>query len=166
MRRGTAGVENINAALKQAINPNGQPVPRRNFGVGDKVMQTRNNYELDVFNGDVGVVTLLDTEAGELEVLFEDDRRVLYPLDAIDDLVTAYCTTVHKAQGSEYTAVVLAFLPQHYMMLQRNVLYTAITRGKKLVVIVGSGKAVAMAVHNSNILQRNTNLADRLRNAL
>ena len=166
MRRGVAGIESINTALKQALNPHGEAAPRRNFGVGDKVMQTRNNYELDVFNGDVGVVTVLDVEAGELEVCFEDNRRVLYPLDATDDLVTAYCTTVHKAQGSEYPAVVLAFLPQHYMMLQRNVLYTAITRGRKLVVIVGSSKAVAMAVHNSTIARRNTNLADRLRNVM
>lgn len=166
MRRGVAGVENINQAMKQALNPDSPLAPHRNFGVGDKVMQTKNNYELDVFNGDVGVVTVLDTEAGEMEVRFEDDRRVLYPLDALDNLTTAYCTTVHKAQGSEYPAVVLAFLPQHYMMLQRNVLYTAITRGKRLVVVVGSGKAVAMAVHNSNIARRNTRLSDRLRNAL
>lgn len=166
MRRGLAGVEGINQALKQALNPDGQLVPRRTFGVGDKVMQTRNNYELDVFNGDVGIVTVVDTEAGEMEVCFEDDRRVLYGLEETDNLTTAYCTTVHKAQGSEYPAVVLSFLPQHYMMLQRNVLYTAITRGKRLVVIVGAAKAVAMAVHNSNIVQRNTNLADRLRNAL
>lgn len=166
MRKGAAGVENINLALKQALNPDGKPVPHRGFGVGDKVMQTRNNYELDVFNGDVGIVTVVDSDAGEIEVCFEDDRRVLYSLDTVDNLTTAYCTTVHKAQGSEYPAVVLSFLPQHYMMLQRNVLYTAITRGKKLVVIVGSGKAVAMAVHNSNIARRNSNLSDRLRNAL
>lgn len=166
MRKGAAGVENINLALKQAFNPDGKPVPHRGFGVGDKVMQTRNNYELDVFNGDVGIVTVVDSDAGEIEVCFEDDRRVLYSLDTVDNLTTAYCTTVHKAQGSEYPAVVVSFLPQHYMMLQRNVLYTAITRGKKLVVIVGSGKAVAMAVHNSKIAQRNSNLSDRLRNAL
>lgn len=166
MRKGAAGVENINVALKQALNPDGKVAPHRNFGVGDKVMQTKNNYELDVFNGDVGVVTVVDTDIGEIEVCFEDERRVLYPLDAADNLTTAYCTTVHKAQGSEYPAVVLSFLPQHYMMLQRNVLYTAITRGKKLVVIVGSAKAVAMAVHNSNIMRRNSNLTDRLRNAM
>ena len=166
MRRGQAGVETINQALKESLNPRGEPAPRRTFGVGDKVMQTRNNYELDVFNGDVGVVTVIDKESGEMEVCFEDDRRVLYPLEETDNLAMAYCTTVHKAQGSEYPAVVLSFLPQHYMMLQRNVLYTAITRGKKIVVIVGSGKAVAMDVHNSNIMQRNTNLAARLRNEM
>lgn len=166
MRRGPAGVDSINQALKQALNPKGELAPKRSFGVGDKVMQTRNNYELDVFNGDVGVVSVIDVDAGEMEVCFEDNRRVLYALEETDNLTTAYCTTVHKAQGSEYPAVVLSFLPQHYMMLQRNVLYTAITRGKRMIVIVGSGKAVAMAVHNSNIMQRNTSLADRLRNVL
>ena len=166
MRRGPAGVDSINQALKQALNPKGELAPKRSFGVGDKVMQTRNNYELDVFNGDVGVVSVIDVDAGEMEVCFEDSRRVLYSLEETDNLTTAYCTTVHKAQGSEYPAVVLSFLPQHYMMLQRNVLYTAITRGKRMIVLVGSGKAVAMAVHNSNIMQRNTSLADRLRNAL
>jgi exodeoxyribonuclease V alpha subunit len=166
MRRGQAGVESINQALKAAINPNGALVPRRSFGMGDKVMQTRNNYELDVYNGDVGVVTLIDEEAAEIEVCFEDEKRVIYPLDETDDLSPAYCATVHKSQGSEYPALVLSFLPQHYMMLQRNLLYTAITRGKKLVVIVGTAKAVAMAVHNSKIMDRNTRLADRLRNAI
>lgn len=166
MRRGVAGVEGINQSLKQALNPGGTLVPRRPFGVGDKVMQTKNNYELDVYNGDVGVITVVDADAGEFEVSFEDDRRVLYGFDDADNLTPAFCATVHKSQGSEYPAVVLSFLPQHYMMLQRNVLYTAITRGKKLVVIVGSAKAVAMAVHNSKIMQRNTRLAERLRNEL
>ncbi len=166
MRRGLAGVESINQEVKKALNPDGALVPRRNFGVGDKVMQIRNNYELDVYNGDVGVITLLDTEGEEIEVCFEDERRVLYGFDDADDLTPAFCATVHKSQGSEYPAVVLSLLPQHYMMLQRNVLYTAITRGKKIVVLVGSAKAVAMAVHNSNIMQRNTRLAERLRNEI
>lgn len=166
MRRGQAGVESINQALKSALNPNGAPVPRREFGLGDKVMQTRNNYELEVFNGDMGIITLIDEEAGEIEVCFEDEKRVIYPMEETDDLTPAYCATVHKSQGSEYPAVVLSFLPQHYMMLQRNVLYTAITRGKKLVVIVGTSKAVSMAVHNSKIMERNSRLADRLRNAI
>ena len=166
MRRGQAGVESINQALKAAINAEGALVPKRNFGVGDKVMQMKNNYELDVYNGDLGVVTVIDEDAGEIEVCFEDDRRIIYAFDETDELVPAYCATVHKSQGSEYPAVVLSFLPQHYMMLQRNVLYTAITRGKKLVVIVGAAKAVAMAVHNSKLMERNTKLADRLRNAI
>ena len=166
MRRGEAGVTRLNQALQASLNPNGAPVPRKDFRCGDKVMQLRNNYDLDVYNGDVGVITLVDTEAGELEVHFDDDRRVLYALDDVDDLGLAYAATVHKSQGSEYPAVVLPFLPQHYIMLQRNLLYTAVTRGKKLVIIVGNAKAVGMAVRNCKIARRNTRLAERLRNAV
>ncbi len=164
LRRGDAGVNRLNGALRAALNPSGQPLPRRDFGMGDKVMQTRNNYDLDVYNGDTGVVVAVDADAGEVQVAFEDGRQVLYPMDGTDDLTPAYCATVHKAQGSEYPAVVLALLPQHYMMLQRNLLYTAVTRGKKLVVVVGSKKAVAMAVRNNKIARRNTRLAERMRN--
>ena len=117
-------------------NADGEPVPRKAFRLGDKVMQLRNNYELDVYNGDVGVVTLVDEDAKEMQVQF-DDRVVLYGFDDLDDLTLAYAATVHKSQGSEYPAVVLALMPQHYLLLQRNMLYTAITRGEKLVVIVG-----------------------------
>jgi exodeoxyribonuclease V alpha subunit len=165
MHRGAAGVTKINEALQEALNPAGTPVARRSFRVGDKVMQFRNNYELDVYNGDVGVIRMADEEAGELEVTFED-RTVIYPNDALDDLGLAYAMTIHKSQGSEYPAVVVVLLPQHFMMLQRNVLYTAITRGRKYVVIVGDSKAVRMAVRNSQISKRNTLLAERLRNAL
>jgi len=129
-------------------------------------MQLRNNYDLDVYNGDVGLITLVDADAAELEVTFDDGRVVLYHFDDLGDLGLAYAATVHKSQGSEYPAVVLPFLPQHYMMLQRNVLYTAITRGKQLVIVVGNAKAVGMAVRNSKIARRNTRLADRLRNVL
>lgn len=162
LRRGDAGVTRLNEALQAALNPHGAPVPRKNFRQGDKVMQLRNNYDLDVYNGDVGIITLVDEEAGELEVTF-DDRVVLYGFNDLDDLALAYASTVHKSQGSEYPAVLLLFLPQHYMMLQRNVLYTAITRGKRLVVIVGDPKAVGMAVRNCKLAQRNTLLAARLR---
>ncbi|MCC6142758.1 MAG: ATP-dependent RecD-like DNA helicase [Candidatus Hydrogenedentes bacterium] len=165
MHRGAAGVTRINEALQSALNPDGAPVARRTFRVGDKVMQFRNNYEIDVYNGDIGVIRMADEEAGELEVSF-DDRTVIYPNDALDDLGLAYAMTIHKSQGSEYPAVVIVLLPQHFMMLQRNVLYTAITRGKKYVVIVGDGKAVSMAVRNSQISRRNTMLAERLRNTV
>ncbi len=165
LRRGDAGVTRLNEALQEALNPKGAPIARRGLRCGDKVMQLRNNYELDVYNGDVGVITLADEEAKELEVTF-DDRVVLYRYEDLDDLALAYAATVHKAQGSEYPAVVLLFLPQHYMMLQRNVLYTAITRGKKLVVIVGDAKAVGMAVRNCKIARRNSSLAERLRNTI
>ena len=138
----------------------------RTLRSGDKVMQLRNNYELDVYNGDVGIITLLDVDAKELEVTFDDGRVVLYAFDQLDDLGLAYAATIHKSQGSEYPMVVLAFLPQHYMMLQRNVFYTAITRGKNHVIVVGDAKAVGMAVRNSKIVLRNTRLAERLRNVL
>ena len=163
LRRGDAGVTRLNEALQAALNPQGAPVPRRNLRRGDKVMQLRNNYELDVYNGDVGTITLVDEEARELEVTF-DDRVVLYRFDDLDNLALAYAATVHKVQGSEYPAVVLLFLPQHYMMLQRNVFYTAITRGKKLVVVVGDPKAVGMAVRNNRIIRRNSRLTERLCN--
>ncbi len=164
MRRGAAGVNALNEALQEAMNAGGRPLPRRNFRCGDKVMQLRNNYDHDVYNGDVGVITLVDEDSNELEVSFEDGRVVLYGFDEVDELGLAYAATVHKSQGSEYGAVVLAFLPQHYMMLQRNVLYTAITRGKRIVVVVGEPKAVGMALRNNRITRRNTRLAERLRN--
>lgn len=164
MRRGEAGVIKLNEALQTALNPNGLPVPRRRFRQGDRVMQLRNNYNLDVYNGDTGIVQLVDTDAGELEIAFDDGRVVLYAFDQCDNLDLAYAATVHKSQGSEYPAVVLPMLSQHYMMLQRNLLYTAVTRSKRLVVIVGESKAVGMAVRNSRIVRRNTMLVDRLRN--
>jgi exodeoxyribonuclease V alpha subunit len=164
MRRGETGMLRINEALQAAMNPDGAPIAKRDLRQGDKVMQLRNNYELDVYNGDVGVITQVDEEAREVEVAYDDQRRVLYGFDDLDDLGLAYAMTVHKSQGSEYAAVVIPMLSQHYMMLQRNVLYTAITRGKRLVVIVGEEKAISMAVHNSRISRRNTLLADRLRN--
>ena len=166
MRRGAAGVDAINAALRQALNSPQDSEDSSSFLVGDKVMQNHNNYDQDVYNGDVGIITQLDKEAGELEVCFEDERRVLYTLDQASQLVSAYCTTVHKSQGSEYPAVVLCLLPQHYMMLQRNVLYTAVTRGKQKVIIVGSSKAVSLAVNNNTITQRCSLLSERLQNKL
>ncbi|MDQ1256581.1 MAG: exodeoxyribonuclease alpha subunit [Candidatus Hydrogenedentes bacterium] len=165
MHRGATGVTRLNEALQAALNPDGEPVPRKNFRKNDKVMQMRNNYELDVYNGDAGIVRLVDEETKEIEVVF-DDRVVLYGFDNLDDLALAYATTVHKAQGSEYPAIVLPLLPQDYLMLQRNLLYTAVTRGKQIVVIVGDPRAVGRAVHNDKIARRNTRLAERLRNEL
>jgi len=125
-------------------------------------MQLRNNYELDVFNGDVGTITGVDEDARLLEIRF-DDRTILYPFDDLDDLTLAYAATVHKSQGSEYAAVVIPLLTQHFLLLQRNVLYTAITRGAKLVILVGDEKAIAIAVKNNRVTQRMTRLAERLR---
>lgn len=163
MHRGDAGVANLNTALKEALNPGVDPLPRCAFGLGDKVMQLANNYELDVYNGDVGIVKTVDTDLQEAEVQF-DDRVVLYGFDQLDELGPAYASTIHKAQGSEYPAVVMPVLTQHYLMLQRNILYTAITRASRLVILVGDPRGVDMAVRNTRVVQRNTRLAERLRN--
>jgi exodeoxyribonuclease V alpha subunit len=165
MHRGEIGVARLNETLQAALNPDGAPIARRRFKVGDKVMQLRNNYELEVFNGDIGVITVADDDAKEAQVQF-DDRAVIYEYEDLDEVTLAYAATVHKSQGSEYPVVVLPMLPQHYLLLQRNVFYTAITRASKLVVIVGDPKAVGMAVRNTQVAQRHTRLADRLRNAL
>jgi exodeoxyribonuclease V alpha subunit len=163
MRRGDLGVVNLNDRLQEALNPKGAPVPKRNFRLGDKVMQTRNNYELDVYNGDAGMISLVDEDARELHVRF-DDHEILYSFEELDNLTLAYAITVHKSQGSEYPAIIMPLVPQHFMMLQRNVLYTAITRGKRLVILVGNAKALHMAIRNTDFDRRNTRLAERLRN--
>lgn len=163
MHRGEAGVTQINESLQEALNARGTPIPRRGLRVGDKVLQTRNNYELDVYNGDVGVLTMLDDANKEVQVNY-DDRGVLYGFDNLDDLTLAYAVTVHKAQGSEYPCVVLALLNQHFMLLQRNMLYTAITRGKQMVIVVGHPGAVSSAIRNTSTSRRNTRLMERLRN--
>lgn len=166
MRRGDAGANRINEALQQALNPNGLPLGGRGIRMGDKLMQTRNNYDLDVFNGDTGILTLNDPEGQESEITFEDGRKVVYPHKNLEELSLAYAITIHKSQGSEYPTVIIPLLPQHYMMLQRNVLYTAITRGKQRVILVGDLKSIASAARNNRITQRNTHLAERLRNTL
>ncbi|GMV99169.1 MAG: ATP-dependent RecD-like DNA helicase [Candidatus Hydrogenedentota bacterium] len=163
MHRGDAGVGQLNETMQRVLNPNLQPIGRRLFGLGDKVMQTRNNYELDVYNGDVGIVSLVDEPTKEAHIQF-DDREVLYPFDDLDELTLAYACTVHKSQGSEYPAVIIPLSTQHFLMLQRNVLYTAITRASRIVVLIGDPKALRMAVRNTDVARRNTRLAERLRN--
>lgn len=163
MRRGEAGVTRLNETLQEALNPGGSRIERRLFGVGDKVMQLSNDYELDVFNGDVGIVTLVDAETREAQITY-DDRVVLYGFDDLDEVGLAYASTVHKAQGSEYPAVVMPMVNEHFLLLQRNILYTGVTRASKIVVIVGDPKALARAVRNIRPTQRNTRLADRLAN--
>ncbi len=167
MTRGVVGVQNLNEKLQEALNPTGPSVRfgGTTFRKRDKVMQIRNNYDKDVFNGDIGWIEDLDEEEQILAVRF-DDRLVSYERSEWDEIVLAYASTVHKSQGSEYPVVVAPLTMQHYVMLQRNLLYTCITRAKKLMVLVGSKRAVALAVKNNRVSQRNTRLAQRLKEIL
>jgi exodeoxyribonuclease V alpha subunit len=166
MNRSELGVRNLNAVLQGVLNPPaGQPEVQRfgwTFRVGDKVMQTENNYQREVFNGDLGRVTAIDLAEQELVAEF-DGRPVTYDFGELDELALAYSTSIHKSQGSEYPAVILPLHTQHFVMLQRNLLYTGITRGKKLVVIVGSRRAIARAVQQQDHARRYSLLAQRLR---
>ena len=163
MNRGAAGVHQLNDRLREALNPVGTEVTRfgRTFRVGDRVLQLVNNYDKDVFNGDLGWVTGVDHAAGRITVSFED-TGVDYDFSELDELQPSFAMTVHRAQGSEFPAVVIPVLTEHYPMLQRNLLYTAITRGRRLVVVVGSRRALAMAVRNDRPGERNTMLGSRL----
>ena len=163
MHKGLIGTENLNRELQQILNPGYVILERgnRSFRAGDKVMQVKNNYDLDVFNGDIGSIMSASGEKKTAVVMF-DERPVSYSFNDLDDLVPAYAISVHKSQGSEFPAVVMPLLTQHYIMLQRNLLYTAITRGKRLVVIVGSRKALALAIANDKPRLRYTGLYERL----
>ena len=163
MHRGVVGAGNLNIELQKALNPGEEGVLRggRLFRVNDKVMQIVNNYDKEVYNGDIGRIASIDEEAKEVKVLI-DDREVIYDYSDLDELVHAYAVSVHKSQGSEYPAVVIPILTQHYVLLQRNLLYTGVTRGKKLVVIVGTKKAMAIAVKNNKTKKRYTLLKQRL----
>ena len=164
MRRASLGTDNLNAILQETLNPQGPEIERfgRKYRLHDRVMQIRNNYDKEVFNGDVGSIAAVDPEEQTI-VVEMDGRRVGYDLTDLDELVHAYAGTIHKSQGSEYPAVVILMTTQHFKMLQRNLLYTAVTRGKQLVCIVGSHKAIGMAIANTEMRQRRTSLKDRLR---
>jgi exodeoxyribonuclease V alpha subunit len=166
MQRGLLGVANVNVELQALLNPTGESLVRgsRTLRIGDKVMQIRNNYDLNVFNGDIGRLRTIDAVEQEVEVEF-DGRAVTYDYSDLDDLVLAYACSIHKSQGSEYPCVVIPVHTQHYVMLQRNLLYTGITRGKRLVILVGSKRALAIAVKNNAVDERYTMLAERLRSA-
>lgn len=163
MHRGPVGSVRLNTSLQAALNPNREGVKRKDFiySVGDKVMQQVNNYDHDVFNGDIGIVVSCSPKTNELEVKF-DHHQVQYTEKELDQLTLAYAISIHKSQGSEYPAVVVVASTQHYIMLQRNLLYTAITRGKRLVVVVGMEKAVQLAVENSSPTLRYTGLLHEL----
>ncbi|MDA0577321.1 MAG: ATP-dependent RecD-like DNA helicase [Verrucomicrobia bacterium] len=163
MRKNQLGADNLNALLQEALNPNGPNVQRfgRIYRERDRVMQIRNNYDKEVYNGDVGLIQEVGVDNQTLIVNF-DGRGVPYEFSELDELVHAYACTIHKAQGSEYPAVVLLIATQHFKLLQRNLIYTAVTRARKLVCLVGSSKAVTMAIHNNEMRLRRTGLAQRL----
>jgi exodeoxyribonuclease V alpha subunit len=165
--RGAAGVAGLNAALQQALNPPAPHRPEHRFGatvfrLGDRVLQLRNNYDLDVYNGDIGEIAAIDPEEQLLTVRFDGVRDVAYDFGLLDELTLAYAISVHKSQGAEYPCVVMPLLTQHYMLLQRNLVYTGVTRARHLVVLAGDRRALAMAVKNNRVEARFTGLADRL----
>ncbi len=164
MRKNLLGTENLNDVIQAALNPSGPSLARgcTHFRARDRVMQLRNNYDKEVFNGDIGFVQAVDTENRALVVLF-DGRPVRYEQSELDELVLAYACSIHKSQGSEYPAVIVLLHTQHYKLLQRNLLYTAITRGKRLVLVVGSTRAVTIAIKSNQVRERRTTLRDRLR---
>ena len=167
MQRGVVGAANLNLLLQQALNPSGPSLGRGGYTYrqGDRVMQLRNNYDKDVFNGDLGYIREVDTEDRMLTVDF-DGKKVEYDVTELDELTLAYATTIHKAQGSEYPIVVMPVLMTHFVMLQRNLIYTGITRAKKICVLIGAMKALAYAVRNVSVLKRNTSLRERLNPSL
>lgn len=165
MQRGTVGAGNLNIELQNALNPSGSALTRGGYTYrqGDKVMQIRNNYDKNVFNGDIGYITAVDTNERTLTVSF-DNRLVEYDVTELDELTLAYAITIHKSQGSEFPVVVMPITMKHYVMLQRNLIYTGITRAKKICVLVGTTKALAYAIHNQTVSKRNTMLKERLNN--
>lgn len=169
MQRGPAGAGALNQMLQERLNKKNENLALRHggyaFRLGDKVMQIRNNYDKDVFNGDMGFISDINTEDRSLTVSF-DGRGVAYDISELDELTLAYATTVHKAQGAEYPVVVMPVLNSHFVMLQRNLIYTGITRAKKAVVLVGGFKPLAYAIRNNTVSKRNSYLAERLKGSL
>ena len=167
MQRGVVGAANLNLLLQQALNPSGPSLGRGGYTYrqGDRVMQLCNNYAKEVFNGDLGYIREVDTEERTLKVDF-DGKWVEYDVTELDELTLAYATTIHKAQGSEYPIVVMPVLMTHFVMLQRHLIYTGITRAKKICVLIGATKALAYAVRNVSVLKRNTSLRERLNPSL
>ena len=163
MQRGLVGAVNLNQRLQEALNPTHIHLRRGGveYRLHDKVMQIRNDYDKDVFNGDIGFISSVDMEEREMKVNFEG-REVIYDATELDELVLAYACTIHKSQGSEYPIVVMPFMMSHYIMLQRNLLYTGVTRAKKVLVLIGEKKAVSYAIRNNVATKRNTRLAERL----
>jgi exodeoxyribonuclease V alpha subunit len=169
MQRGLVGAANLNRMLQERLNPTREPMGKPSlsragmeYRLNDKVMQIKNDYDKEVFNGDIGTITDVNIEDQQLTITF-DGRDVLYERSDLDEVVLAYATTIHKSQGSEYPIVVLPFMMTHFVMLQRNLLYTAVTRAKKVLVLVGERKAIGYAIRNQKPNERNTRLHVRLR---
>ncbi|WP_372847163.1 ATP-binding domain-containing protein, partial [Pontiella sp.] len=164
MQKGELGARNLNVMMQRLLNPSGDQVER--FGItyrtGDKVMQTENDYDKEVYNGDIGRVLSIDNEASELVVNF-DGRKVAYDFRELDELVLSYAITIHKSQGSEYPCVLIPMHMQHFVLLQRSLIYTALTRAKKLVIVLGTKKALNLAVTRAESRDRITTLAERLK---
>ena len=167
MQKGELGARNLNQTLQQLLNPRGDEVERFGyvFRTGDKVMQTENDYDKEVFNGDMGRIAKIDSEANELVVDFEG-RKVVYDFRELDELVLSYAITIHKSQGSEYPCVVIPLHTQHYVLLQRSLIYTAITRARKLVIVLGTKKALNLAVTRAESRERTTTLSERIKEYL
>jgi exodeoxyribonuclease V alpha subunit len=163
MHKGTVGAGNLNVKLQKALNPGEDGLVRgnRNFRINDKVMQIKNNYDKEVFNGDIGRIASIDQENHEVAITF-DGRDVAYDYTDLDEIVLAYAVSVHKSQGSEYPAVIVPILTQHYVLLQRNLIYTAVTRGRRLVVVIGTRKAMSIGIGNDKTEKRYTYLRYRL----
>ena len=166
--RGPAGVQNLNILLQEALNPAQPGRPERraglySFRVGDRVMQQRNNYDLDVYNGDIGDIAGIDAEQQQLIVRYDGTRLIHYDFNQLDELTLAYAISIHKSQGAEYACVVVPLLMQHYALLQRNLVYTAVTRARQLVVLVGDRRALSTAIHNDEVAERYTGLSRRLK---
>lgn len=164
MKKGVIGIDNLNTLLQKKLNPSDAPLLKlgRCFHLNDKVMQIRNNYQKEAYNGDIGVITSIDTEEQQLEVCF-DDRPVIYEFTELDEIVLAYAVSIHKYQGSECDCIILPIHTSHFKLLNKNLLYTAITRGKKLVSLIGSPKAIAIAVKTEGSHDRHTGLKERIK---
>jgi exodeoxyribonuclease V alpha subunit len=166
--RGPAGVASLNGLLQSALNPPAHGRAEQRFGatifrLGDRVLQLRNNYDLEVYNGDIGEVVAIDPIEQTLTVRYDGERDVAYDVGLLDELTLAYAISIHKAQGAEYPCVVIPLLTQHYTLLQRNLIYTGVTRAKRLVVLLGDRRALAIAVKNNRVAARYTGLARRLK---
>ena len=165
MYKGAVGADNLNYQLREALNPSGKQIIYKKsfFRENDKIMQTKNNYDKEVYNGDIGIINKINREENFLEVDFYD-RKIIYDYADLNEVVLAYAITVHKSQGSEYKIIILPVSTQHYLLLQRNLLYTGITRAKEMVILIGTKKALWIAIKNNKTFHRNTLLQERLRN--